>query len=146
MIKEEYIPSYVYANSILECLVMDFPTINKFFSSSKDEWQNNRHFGLRSADAYLLVHDVSMPYSFHFLQCIRDQIAMSRGLGAVRIVVSANKTDLVKDDLTQDYEREVSRTKNDIITKVKNAWKLNLIQCSVKHNWNLNTVFKELAA
>ena len=75
--------------------MVDLPVISQFPSSSEDEWLNYRHFGLRGADAYLLVYDLSTHSSFHFLQVIRDQIAMSRGLGEVPIVVAANKMDLV---------------------------------------------------
>ena len=144
--KEEYFPSFVYENSILECRVVDLPVINQFPSSSDDEWMNYRHFGLLSADAYLLVYDLSTPSSFHFLQVIRDQIAMSRGLGKIPIVVAANKMDLVHEDLTQDCDREVPKPKHNFSTKVKKAWKLNHVECSAKYNWNVNTVFRELGA
>ena len=89
--KEEYFPSFVYENSILECCVADLPFINKFPSSSEDEWMHYRKLGLICADAYLLVNDLSTPSSFHFLQVMRDQIAMSRGLVKVPIVVATNK-------------------------------------------------------
>ena len=131
--------------SLLECCVVDLPVIKKFPSSSEDEWENYRRYGLRSADAYLLVYDVTMPSSFTFLQHMREQIAMSIGLGDVPIVVAANKTDLVNDDFTPDIERESYRTRHNISTKVKKAWKLHHIECSTKYNWNVSKVFKELA-
>ena len=144
--KEEYFPNLVYETSILECRVIDLPVIEKFPATSEDEWQNYRHFGLRSADAYLLVYDVTTPSSFRFIQFVREQIAMSRGLGEVPIVVAANKTDLVDDDHTQDTDRETSRTRHDISTKVKKAWRMRHIECSAKYNWNVTAVFRELAA
>ena len=144
--KGEYFPSLVLETSILECRLVDLPVINKFPTSSEEEWQNYRHFGLRSADAYLLVYDVTTPSSFRFIQFIREQIAMSRGLGEVPIVVAANKTDLVKDDLAKESDRETSRLRHDSSTKVKKAWKLNHVECSAKYNWNITTVFRELAA
>ena len=145
-IKEEYFPSFVYENSIVECRVVDLPVITKFPSTTDDEWHNYRHFGLRTADAYLLVYDLSTPTSFHFLQCTRDQIAMSRGLGEVPIVVAANKMDLVHEDTTQDSEKDVPKTKHDFSAKVKKAWKLSHIECSAKANWNVTTLFRELGA
>ena len=126
--------------------MVDLPVVSKFPSNSDDEWENYRHFGLRSADAYLLVYDLSTPSSFHFIQCTRDQIAMSRGLGEVPIVVAANKMDLVHEDLTQDSEKDIPKTKNDFSSKVKKAWKLNHVECSAKYNWNVNTLFRELGA
>ena len=71
---------------------------------------------------------------------------MSRGLGEVPIVVAANKTDLVNDELTQESDRETSKTRHNISTKVKKAWKLNHTECSAKYNWNVSKVFRELAA
>ena len=139
--KSEYFPNLVLETSILECRVVDLPAIDKFPTTSEDEWQNFRHYGLRSADAYLLVYDVTTPSSFRFLQLIREQIAMSRGLGEVPIVVVANKTDLAK-----DIDKDISKTMHDSSTKVKKAWKLSHIECSAKYNWNVTTVFRELAA
>ena len=144
--KEEYFPNLVYESSILECRVTDLPKIDKFPASSEEEWEHNRHYGLRSADAYLLVYDVTRPSSFHFLQCIRDQIAMSRGLCEIPIVVAANKTDLVNDELAHESDRETFKIRHDISSKVKKAWKLNHTECSSKFNWNICTVFRELAA
>ena len=61
-------------------------------------------------------------------------------------MVAANKMDLVHEDLTQDLEKEIPKTKNDFSSKVKKAWKLNHVECSAKYNWNVNTLFRELGA
>ena len=125
--------------------MIDLPVIEKFPATSEDEWQNYRHFGLRSADAYLLVYDVTTPSSFRFIQFMREQIAMSRGLSDIPIVVAANKSDLVNDDLAQGNDRE-TKIRHNFSTKVKKAWKLSHIECSAKYNWNIHAVFRELAA
>ena len=117
---------------------MDLPKITKFPTSSEDEWQNYRHFGLRSADAYLLVYDVTSPSSFAFLQLIREQIAMSRGLGEVPLVVAANKSDLMSE--------VAQKTRSDQSVKVQKAWKLAHIECSARYNWNITAIFRKLAA
>ena len=65
---------------------------------------------------------------------------MSRGLSEVPLVVAANKVDLVNYELAKDGDKEISR-----IAKVKKSWKLSHIECSAKHNWNVNIVFRELA-
>ena len=113
--------------------------IDKFPATSEDEWENYKHYGLRCADAYLLVYDVTKPSSFHFLQCIREQIAMFRGLGEVPIVVAANKTDLFNDELAQESDRETSKIRHNISTKVKKAWSVvqNMTGMSAKclKNW-----------
>ena len=71
---------------------------------------------------------------------------MSRGLCEIPIVVAANKTDLVNDELAHESDREPSKLRHDISSKVKKAWKLNHTECSSKFNWNISTVFRELAA
>ena len=126
--------------------MVDLPKVEKFPASSEDEWENHLHYGLRSADAYLLVYDVTRPSSFYYLQRIRDQIAMSRGLCEVPIVVASNKTDLVNEEVHHESDRESSKTRHDITSKVKKAWKLNHTDCSAKYNWNISTVFRELAS
>ena len=142
--KEEHFINLVYDSAILECKVLDLPKVESFPATSEDEWENHRFYGLRSADAYLMVYDVTKPSSFHFLQHIRDQIAISRGLCEVPIVVAGNKTDLVNEEFAQENERETSKMRQDISTKVKKAWKLNHIGCSAKFNYDISAVFKEL--
>ena len=142
MHKEEFYPNLIYENSVLECRVLDLPKIDKFPSSAEDEWQNHRFCGLRTADAYLLVYDITKPSTFRYLQHIRDQIAISRGLCDVPIVVAANKVDLVAEETVS----EGSKMRHDISSKVKKAWKLNHIECSVKFNYNVTNVFRELAS
>ena len=144
--KEEYYPSLVYESSILECRVVDIPKVDKFPASSEDEWDNQLHYGLRNADAYLLVYDVTRPSSFQYLQQIRDQIAMSRGLCELPIVVAAAKTDLANDEIAHDNDRGNFKSRHDITSKVKKAWKLNHTECSARYNWNINSVFRELAS
>ena len=135
----------MFETTILECRLVDLPTIKQFPSSSEDEWENYRSYGLRSADAYLLVYDVTTPSSFRLLQYIREQIAMDRGLSQVPLVVAANKVDLVNGEMIKEGEKETSRKSQDISAKVKKSWKLTHIECSAKHNWNVNIVFRELA-
>ena len=90
------------------------------------------NYGLRNADAYVLVYDVNSPSSFTFIQLIRftintlshctnihslcnsrDQIAMSRGLTDVPMIVVGNKSDLLRRDMASDKFR------HDVINKVK---------------------------
>ena len=132
--------------SIVECKLLDLPTIDKFPSTSEQEWNNYRHFGLRSAHSYLLVYDVTSVTSFHYIQSIRDQIVASRGLTDTPIIVAANKSDLVKNKIdNNELVREQSRSKHEIVSTVHKTWRASHIECSAKHNWNITAVFKELA-
>ena len=132
--------------SIVECKLLDLPTIDKFPSTSEQEWNNYRHFGLRSAHSYLLVYDVTSVTSFHYIQSIRDQILASRGLTDIPIIVAATKRDLATGKIdNNELVREQSRSKHEIVSTVHKTWRARHIECSAKHNWNVTAVFKELA-
>ena len=109
--KQEYFPSLVFDSSLLACKVVDLPAIKQFPTTPTDEWENYRSYGLGSADAYLLVYDVTTPSSFRLLQNIRDQIAMSRRLSQVSLVVAANKVDLVNDEPAKGGDKEIKNNK-----------------------------------
>jgi GTPase SAR1 family protein len=138
--KQEYFPSLVFETSILECRLVDLPAINELK-------MNGRTTGAMDYVVQMLPcwSMITTPSSFRLLQNIRDQIDMSRGLSEVPIVVVANKVDLVKFELTKEGDKEISRISQDISGKVKKCWKLSHIECSAKHNWNVNIVFRELA-
>merc|ERR1719458_362977 len=108
MVKKEHYPSLVFESSILECKVVDLPPISNFPASSEEEWVQYRHFGLRSAHAYILVYDVTSPKSFMFVQCLREQIAISRGLSEVPMIVAANKSDLGQGEAGGKVREELS--------------------------------------
>ena len=132
--------------SIVECKLLDLPTIDKFPSTTEQEWKNYRHFGLRSAHSYILVYDVSSVASFYYIQRIRDQIVASRGLADIPIIVAANKRDLATSKIdNNELVREQSRSKHEIVSTVHKTWRASHIECSAKHNWNITAVFKELA-
>ena len=132
--------------SVVECKLLDLPTINMFPSSSEQEWKDYRHFGLRSAHSYLLVYDVTSVTSFHYIQSIRDQIVASRGITDIPIIVAANKSDLAKHRTdNSELVREQSRSKHEIVSTVHKNWRASHVECSAKHNWNITAVFKELA-
>ena len=59
------------------------------------EWSDYRYFGLRSASAYLLVYDVSVPSTFSFIKALREQMYESRDMANIPVIVVANKMDLV---------------------------------------------------
>ena len=135
MQKQVYFPSMLLDSSVIECKLVDLPVINNFPTSSEEEWTNFRYFGLRSASAYILIYDVSFPASFLFIQNLRDQISLSRNLSDTPIIVAANKSDLGKDT-----------SKQDVATTVRKTWHASYVECSAKHNWNITSMFKEVAS
>ena len=121
-------------SSFIECKLVDLPVIKHFPASSEEEWRKFKHFGLRSADAYILIYDVNQSSSFQFIENIREQISATRGLQDTSIIVAANKTDLGKDD-----------SKQDIAAIVRRTWHASYVECSAKYNWNISNIFKEVA-
>ena len=57
-----------------------------------------RALSISSADAFILVYDVTDATTFEEVRMIRDQIHETKGTTAVPIVVVGNKIDLVAED------------------------------------------------
>lgn len=57
-----------------------------------------RALSISSADAFILVFDVTSSSSFEEVRLLRDLIHETKGTTAVPIVVVGNKTDLVDED------------------------------------------------
>ena len=123
-------------SSVVECKLIDLPVIPRFPDSTQDEWNNFKHFGLRSASVYILVYDVSNPETFAFIKKIREQILDLKDASNALIIVAANKSDLVQVD---------EKTRSDTFNTVRKSWNSVLIECSAKHNWNITDVFREVA-
>lgn len=64
-----------------------------------------RALSIASADAFILVYDITDASTFEEARQIRDQIHETKGTSAVPIVVVGNKIDMVEEDETL---REVS--------------------------------------
>ena len=62
--KTEFYPSLILNDSLFELKIIDLPTIPFFPSNTDVEWNEYRFYGLRSASAYLLVYDASVPSTF----------------------------------------------------------------------------------
>lgn len=57
-----------------------------------------RALSISSADAFILVYDVTLSDTFDEVRCIRDQIHEIKNTTSVPIVVVANKIDLLDDN------------------------------------------------
>lgn len=57
-----------------------------------------RALSISSADAFILVYDVTDAATFEEVRLIRDQIHETKATAAVPIVVVGNKTDLVEEN------------------------------------------------
>lgn len=79
-----------------------------------------RALSMSSADAFILVYDITDASTFEEARLIRDQIHETKGTSAVPIVVVGNKLDMVEEDETL---RQVS---------LENFKQLNVAVCSWK--------------
>lgn len=59
-----------------------------------------RALSISSADAFILVYDITDASTFEEARQIRDQIHETKGTSAVPIVVVGNKLDMVEEDET----------------------------------------------
>lgn len=57
-----------------------------------------RALSISSAEAFILVFDITNAATFDEVRALRDQIHETKGTTAVPIVVVGNKTDLVEED------------------------------------------------
>lgn len=62
--RETYYPSVVLADRLYELKITDLPTIPYFPVNSALEWTDFRYYGLRSANAYVLVFDLGNQDTF----------------------------------------------------------------------------------
>lgn len=164
--KSEFFPTLVLNDSLFELKLIDLPAIPFFPSSTDVEWKEFRYFGLRSASAYILVYDCSRPRTFQYVRSLREQMVESRDMTNVPVIVAANKADLVYQDVqmqqgqqqgaravagggtgsgTTTLSKEVVRERKEVSQLVKKTWRAIHVECSAKYNWNVVTVFKELA-
>ncbi|XP_037932368.1 GTP-binding protein Di-Ras2-like [Teleopsis dalmanni] len=98
-----------------------------------------RALSISSADAFILVYDVTDAATFEEVRMIRDQIHETKGTTAVPIVVVGNKIDLV----TEDSEtREVEYATTESVVTVD--WENGFVEASAARNENITQVFKEL--
>ena len=80
--------------SLFELKIIDLPVVPYFPPNNIAEWTDFKYYGLRSASAYILVYDVSVPATFQFIKTLRDQMFETRDMTNVPVIVVANKMDL----------------------------------------------------
>ena len=145
--KQVYFPSMILDQTILECRLVDLPTIPKFPSTREEEWDKYRHFSLHSAHSFILVYDVTSPQSFTHVQNIREGIQAVRELADIPIIVVGNKSDLARNKVDDDDElvRREDRGKHEIISLVRKTWRASYVECSARYNWNVTAAFTVVA-
>ncbi|XP_064537132.1 ras-related protein Rap-2b [Drosophila montana] len=116
-------------------------TLDILDTAGSYEFPAMRALSISSADAFILVYDVTDASTFEEVRAIRDQIHETKATTAVPIVVVGNKVDL----LSEDGElREVEYATTESVVTVD--WENGFVEASAANNDNITQVFKELLA
>ncbi|CAK9295989.1 unnamed protein product [Gordionus sp. m RMFG-2023] len=76
--KETYYVTMIVNDRAYHLRINDLPSIPNFPSDSLDEWTHYRHYGLLTADAYLMVFDINSLDTFRYIRSVRDKIVRVR--------------------------------------------------------------------
>lgn len=105
--RHTYYPSVVINGRLYDLKISDLPPVPYFPVDSLLEWTDYRAYGLRSATAYVLVFDLSNAAdTFRHIKCLREQMAGSRDMRNVPVVVVGNKHDRIRGPVTHLPEVE----------------------------------------
>ncbi|XP_030753703.1 ras-related protein Rap-1 [Sitophilus oryzae] len=112
-------------------------TLDILDTSGAYEFPAMRALSISSADAFVLVYDVTDTNTFEEARALRDQIHETKCSTNVPIVVVGNKVDLTGN-------REVDTATTESVVTVD--WENGFVEASAKENINVSKVFKELLA
>ncbi|ENN73429.1 ras-related protein Rap-2b [Dendroctonus ponderosae] len=112
-------------------------TLDILDTSGAYEFPAMRALSISSADAFVLVYDVTDATTFEEARALRDQIHETKCSTNVPIVVVGNKIDLTGN-------REVDTATTESVITVD--WENGFVEASAKENINVSKVFKELLA
>ncbi|CAG4911418.1 unnamed protein product [Colias eurytheme] len=112
-------------------------TLDILDTSGAYEFPAMRALSMQSADAFILVYDITDLESFAEVRALRDQIHETKDSTAVPIVVVGNKV-----DLAEAGERQVDFHTTESVVTVD--WENGFVEASAKENLNVSQIFKEL--
>lgn len=112
-------------------------TLDILDTSGAYEFPAMRTLSMQSADAFILVYDITDANSFTEVRTLRDQIHETKDSTAVPIVVVGNKV-----DLAETGARQVEFHTTESVVTVD--WENGFVEASAKDNVNVSQIFKEL--
>ncbi|XP_052120971.1 uncharacterized protein LOC113215995 isoform X2 [Frankliniella occidentalis] len=111
-------------------------TLDILDTAGSYEFPAMRALCMKSADAIVLVYDVTDADTFEEVRSTRDQVLEAKG-GECPIVVVGNKIDLL-----ENKERQVDLQTTETVVTVD--WENGFVEASAKDGTNVTQVFKEL--
>ncbi|XP_053625612.1 ras-related protein Rap-1 [Plodia interpunctella] len=112
-------------------------TLDILDTSGAYEFPAMRALSMQSADAFILVYDITDADSFAEVRALRDQIHETKDSTAVPIVIVGNKV-----DLAETGARQVEFHTTESVVTVD--WENGFVEASAKDNINVSQIFKEL--
>ncbi|KAG7307550.1 hypothetical protein JYU34_007759 [Plutella xylostella] len=112
-------------------------TLDILDTSGSYEFPAMRALSMSSADAFILVYDITDPDSFAEVRALRDQIHETKDSTAVPIVVVGNKV-----DMAETGDRKVDFHTTESVVTVD--WENGFVEASAKDGTNVSQIFKEL--
>ncbi|CAG9114505.1 unnamed protein product [Plutella xylostella] len=112
-------------------------TLDILDTSGSYEFPAMRALSMSSADAFILVYDITDPDSFAEVRALRDQIHETKDSTAVPIVVVGNKV-----DMAESGDRKVDFHTTESVVTVD--WENGFVEASAKDGTNVSQIFKEL--
>lgn len=125
-------------NRLYELKITDLPALPYFPVNSVYELAECQ-CGLRDANAYMMVLDISALDSFQYLETVREQIAESRDISTVPFLVVGNKIDLFDGE-----DDECILQRRAIMDRVKGLWGCGYAECSARYSSLVCEVFRQL--
>lgn len=140
-----------------ELQIHDLPEIPSFTVNYYYERKDYNSYGLRSANAYILVFDLTRLETFQYVQTIRQQIVSNGDNRKCSILFVGNKQDLQRtvngyesssrievQNMAWIPDRRNEERRRDIVEIVENHLQCGYVQCSAMYNRQVKAVFMEL--
>ncbi|XP_046683338.1 ras-like protein family member 10B [Homalodisca vitripennis] len=137
--RHTYYPTVIINGRVYELKITDLPALPYFPVNSVYELTDLQDYGLRDASAYMMVLDLSNLETFQYLENVREQIAESRDIDAVPLLVVGNKIDLFDNE-----DDECLAQRRALMDRIKAVWGCGYAECSARYSSLVCQVFRQM--